>query len=236
MQSGNAQQNSVRYKIPGTKLYYNSHTGYADWSGCNRCLLATGRRIVALRRDGSHTYGTTTTTRLLFIGESPDNTDSNTGIPFSGSAGRVLGFIISELKVSIDYCMTHSVCCETKDIVRLYKPDGTEYLATEQDEANNFLSTPGTYADVINKGRPPSSKEISLCSDHILELATSFKPHGVVYVGTGVKRNQFISQRYVTHTLFREPLYKFLAKEYKLLECRREAQKLTDFIQTLTKR
>lgn len=132
--------------------------------------------------------------------------------------------------------MTHTVCCETKDIVRLYKPDGTEYLASEQDEANNFLTTPGTYADVINQGRPPSAKEINHCADHIVELAQSFKPHGVVYVGTAVRRNQYISQHYHTHTLFREPLYKFLAKEYKLLECRREVKKLTDYIQTLTKR
>lgn len=236
MQPRSAEQNSVRYQIPSSNLIYDSHTGHADWSRCNRCLLATGRRIVALRRDGVHDYGTTTRTRLLFIGEAPDRTDSNTGIPFSGFAGRILGFIISELKTSIAYCMTHTVCCETKDIVRLYKPDGTEYLASEQDEANNFLTTPGTYADVINQGRPPSAKEISHCADHIVELAQSFKPHGVVYVGTAVRRNQYISQHYHTHTLFREPLYKFLAKEYKLLECRREVHKLTEYINTLTKR
>lgn len=236
MQSGNAQQNPVRYKIPGTQLYYDSHTGHADWSRCNRCLLATGRRIVALRRDGSHSYGTTPRTKLLFIGEAPDTTDSSTGVPFSGSAGRILQFIIEQLQVSLDYCMTHSVCCETKDIVRLYKPDGTEYLATEQDEANNFLSTPGTYADVINKGRPPSSSEIKLCADHITELAQSFKPHGVVYVGTSVRKNQYLSQHYDSYTMFKEPLYKFISKEYKLLECRREVKKLTNFIQTLTKR
>jgi len=236
MQSGNDKQNPVGHKIPGTKHYYNSHTGHADWGKCNRCLLATGRRIVAVRRDGKHTYGNTNPKRLLFIGEAPDRTDANTGIPFTGFAGRVLDFIISELRLSIDYCMTHTVCCETKDIVRLYKPDGKEFLSTEQDEANEFLSTPGTYADVINQGRPPSSKEVNLCAEHITELAGSFKPHGVVYVGNSVKRNQFVSLRYPTHTLFREPLYKFLQKEYKLLECRREVNKLTNFIQTLTTR
>jgi uracil-DNA glycosylase len=234
MQSGSAKQNPVRYKIPGTNLIYDSHTGHADWSRCNRCLLATGRRIVAVRRDGHHDYGRTPRTRIMFIGDSPDRTDSNTGIPFTGRAGRVLEFIISELRHSISYCMTHTVCCETKDIVRLYKPDGTEYLSTEQDEANNFLSTPGTYADVINQGRPPSAKEVQLCSDHIVELLDSFKPQGVVYVGTSVRRNQVVSQRYTTHTLFRVPMFKFLEEEYKLLECRREAHKLESYIRSVT--
>ena len=235
MQSGNPQPNPVGHKIRGTSLYYNNSTGHADWSGCQRCVLSTGRRFVALRRDGSHTYGISRSrpTRVLFIGSSPDDTDSSTGIPFTGFAGRVLDFVISELKQPINYCMTHQVCCRTKDIGKLFKPDGKEYLATNEDEASSFLSTPGTYAEVYNVGRLPRHKEIQLCSPHITQLIQDFKPDCIVTVGFEVKYQSTLP----TFRLFAEqktPFQQYIEQtEYNLLTCRREANKLSRFLQSV---
>ena len=236
MQLGNPQQNSFRHKIRGTSLYYNSHTGHADWSGCQRCVLSTGRRIVAVRQDGTHTYGHTTPVRILFVGSSPDSTDSATGIPFSGFAGRVLRYVIGELKHSINYCMTHQVCCQTKDIVKLFKPDGTEYLAADEDEADEFLSTPGTHAELTNVGRLPRQKEKLLCSPHITQIIETFKPKGIVTVGF---ETDFSYPRIPIFRLFgktgAKPFQHYIEEtEYKLLDCRREANKLSRFIQELT--
>jgi uracil-DNA glycosylase len=201
---------------------------------------------VAVRRDGSHTYGISLggrPTRVLFIGSSPDETDSSTGIPFTGFAGRVLGFVISELKQSINYCMTHQVCCRTKDISKLFKPDGKEYLASnewdlehpavESGEASSFLSTPGTYAEVYNVGRLPRHKEIQLCSPHITQLIQDFKPDCIVTVGFEVKYPSTLP----TFRLFAEqktPFQQYIEQtEYKLLTCRREANKLSRFLQSV---
>lgn len=237
MQSGNPQQSPVGYKIRGTSLYYNNHTGYADWSGCQRCVLATGRRIVALRQDGKHTYGATTPVKLLFIGSAPDSTDGATGIPFSGFAGRVLRFVIKELKHSITYCMTHEVCCPTRDIVKLFKPDGTECFATDDEEADAILYTPGTYAEYANIGRLPRPKEKQLCSPHVDQLINSFKPKGIVTVGyeTNYSPRKNIPILRLFASYGPTPFQQYIEKtEYKLLHCRREANKLSRFIQELS--
>jgi len=191
---------------------------------------------VAVRKDGSRTFGQTPNIRLLFIGSAPDETDSSTGIPFSGFAGRVLQSVIENVKHTMTYCMTYQVCCRTKDIAKLFKPDGKEYLSTDLDEATEFLLTPGTYAEVHNVGRLPTRKEIQLCSPHISQLVKSFKPRGIVLIGGETQLSETYNLpilRIFASTGIKSFHQYIEEQEYKLLLCRREANKLSHFIQEI---
>jgi uracil-DNA glycosylase len=232
VQSGKTQSHTVGNPLPRYHFNNYCHSGHADWSGCRKCGLSVGRRYVALRRDGTHRFGGTNPVRLLFIGDSPELTDTFTGRPFTGVSGRLVDGLLAQTKHSIDYCMTNLVGCQTRDIVRLYGPDGKEIYCADDDEANDALETSGATIDAINHGRPPLKSEISICSPHIDELVATFKPKGIVYLGLLPMAHYRTSLPYTK--LFGNSISQFMKQEYKLLPLKREARKLLEFVKELS--
>jgi hypothetical protein len=128
--------------------------------------------------------------------------------------------------------MTNLVGCVTRDVVRLYGPDGKEIYCADQDEATNAVETAGASIEALNYGRSPSKAEAAICSLHIDELIASFKPKGVVYLGLLPMAYYRCSLPYIK--LFGFSTNKFMKQEYKLLEVKREARKLLEFIKELS--
>lgn len=232
MQSGKTQSHTVRDSLPRYHFNNYCHSGHASWSRCRKCSLSLGRRYVALRRDGQHRFAGTPPVKLLFLGESPELTDTFTGRPFTGVSGRLVNELLTHTKHSIDYCMTNLVCCQTRDIVRIYGPDGKELLCSEQDEAEAAIETVGVTLDALNYGRQPSRAEASLCSPHIDELISSFKPKGIVYLGLLPMAYYRCHLPYLK--VFGNSVSQFMKQEYKLLPIKREARKLFQFVKDLS--
>jgi hypothetical protein len=124
------------------------------------------------------------------------------------------------------------VCCQTRDIVKLYGPDGKEIYCGEQDEANTVAETTGTTINAINFGRSPSKAEAAICAPHIDELIASFKPKGIVYLGLYPMAHYRTSLPYIK--LFGNSVSQFMKQEYKLLPLKREARKLLEFVKELS--
>ena len=232
MQPRTTQQNSIGNSLPRYHFNNYCHSGHADWSNCRKCSLNLGRRYVSLRRDGRTRYGGKTPIRLLFLGESPERTDSFTGRPFTGVYGRLINTLLEQSQCSIDYCMTNLVCCETKDIVKLLGPDGKEIYCSEQDEAESAIELFGASIEAINYNRPPSRAEATSCSNHIDELISTFKPRGIVYLGILPMAYYRCSLPYLC--LFKPSMFVFMKQEYKLLPLKHEARKLSAFVKELS--
>jgi len=210
------QQDTVGYRIPGTDLVYNSDTGTSCWRNCKRCFLHIGTRRIAVRRDGTHRNGGP---RLLFIGKYSGSTESVTGIPFSGTSGRILEYIFSQVDSPFHYCLTNLLGCQTFDVRRVKQE-------TDIDEEGS-VDENVTY-EYLNYGRDPSNAEINACSGHITELISSYKPRAIVYLGP-------TSQNFHTNlpTCSLIDIDKISSKEYKVLTCKKEARKLTLFLDGL---
>ena len=232
MQPGKTESHSVGNSVPRYHFNNYCHSGHADWSGCRKCGLSVGRRYVALRRDGTHLFGGTNPVKLLFIGEGPELVDTFTGRPFTGVSGRLVDGLLAQTRHSIQYCMTNLVGCMTRDVVKLHGTDGKEIYCADQDEATEAIETVGATIEALNYGRSPSKAEATICSPHIDELIASFKPKGVVYLGLLPMAYYRCSLPYIK--LFGFSTNKFMKQEYKLLEVKREARKLLEFIKELS--
>ncbi len=169
--------------------------------------------------------------RILFIGEAPGATENATGVPFTGTAGRILNVMFSFVHSPFEFCITNTVCCQPMDIMELYDAAGEPVTIDEDHEAIEFLSSPGTSYAAFNHNRDPSKKEIELCRPHLNELMKSFSPRGVVYLGA-VARNSYPITSIPTLSLLHPA---FIARqEFKLLTVRREAVKLDAFLKSLS--
>lgn len=227
MLTGNAEQNPIGNQIRGTNLYYNSHTGYADWRDCTKCGLCIGRRRVCVRREGTHPYAGATPTRLLFIGEAPGATENATGLPFTGTAGRILNVLFDHVKAAFSYCLTNTVCCQPMDITDILDKDGKPVHFFSDDEAYSQIRFKNYSYSAINHNRQPSRKEIELCRPHINELLHSYSPKGIVYVGA-IARDHYKTSLPSIYLLHPAAIAR---QEYKLLTIKKQARKLQKFIE-----
>lgn len=222
--------------------------GATDWSNCKKCKLHLTRNKVAMRR-----FGGTGHTKLLFIGDIPDETANTTGIPFTGQKGRLLHHLIKHTQFQFRYCLTNTVGCKTLDIT---------FTDTEWDDKvdENFDLSKFTLDldyELYHWDREPTKAERDLCKPHIDELMESFQPHGVIYLGKVaesytdpkylVSVEALVSDpdsRFYKHTshnadwawrhiptLSLIDLNKLLKMEYKLLTVRKEARKLDQFVE-----
>ena len=231
MLDGNVKQDPIGNPIRGTNLVYNSYTGHADWRNCTNCGLCVGRRRTCVRRDGTHTFAGTIPSRILFIGEAPGVTENATGIPFTGTSGRILDLLFSFVRASFNYCITNLVCCQPMTIVQLYDKNGDPIDTFTDDEATTVLREPGVHFDAIDHNRQPTRKEMELCRPHITELLSSYRPQAVVYLGA-LARDNFHTQLpsiSLTHPAAIARL------EYKLLPIKRQARLLETFLLELQK-
>jgi len=72
---------------------------------CQRCHLAKSRKNVVIYRGSPKPF-------LLFVGEAPGRTEDESGLPFMGSAGKILDKAIVEIGVKErDYGITNVFMC-----------------------------------------------------------------------------------------------------------------------------
>jgi DNA polymerase len=77
----------------------------AEMTVCQRCHLAKVRKNVVVYRGSTKPY-------LLFVGEAPGRREDESGLPFMGSAGKILDRAIAELAIKeSDYGITNVFMC-----------------------------------------------------------------------------------------------------------------------------
>lgn len=229
--------------VPG-----EAYTGVSDWGDCKRCRLWHTRHRVAIKRTGG-----SGTTRLLFIGEAPGETENKTGIPFVGVAGKILYHLFKHTHFQFQYLITNTVGCRPVDVSFL-----DDDYTSKFDE--DFSLGDYVYEDdyeLLNWNREPTKAEIDLCKPHIDELLESYQPHGVVYLGKVAESykdpnylipvESYIGDplaKHYRHTNYNDDWVKrhvptlslfhpaYIARlEYKLLTIRKEARKLDEFVE-----
>jgi hypothetical protein len=82
-----------------------------------------------------------------------------------------------------------------------------------------------------NWNRTPEKKELEACRPHIEEIVESEQPHGIVYLGKVAESYKTRLPKLSLH----HPAY-ISRMEYKLLPVKKEALKLTRFIDQLNKK
>lgn len=223
----------------------DTHTGNRDWGDCKRCRLYHTRNRVVIKR-----FGGTGHTRILFIGEAPGELENKTGIPFVGTAGKILEQLFKLTHFQFQYCITNTVGCRP---VNLYFLD-----SADDDRDDIVLSdyTEGEDYELMDWNREPTKAEMELCRPHIDELIENFHPNGVVYLGKVAESyadpklilpEQRLTDpdaklyKHTTHSIgyvYRHlptlSLYHpaYIARlEYKLLTVKKEARKLDQFVE-----
>lgn len=244
MQHHCIKQNPVGHRIRGTNLYYNPNTANNQWGDCSRCALQYGRRRVCLRYDGVRQFQNQRPIRILFIGQAPGTTENATGVPFSGSSGRVLTQIFDYTKTAFQICITNLICCQPKDL--FHKDAGeidedtspllTQLLVHRIDEtptSEQIRQQIAPQLDSANFNREPTRKEIIACSSHITELEQEYYPQGIVFLGVQALQAKIISR---CPTLKLKHPAAIAREEYKVKPMKDQANLLKEFINGLRTR
>lgn len=113
----------------------NTHTGRSEWGTCTKCRLYHTRRNVVLKRTFRHKSGTSP--RLMLLGEAPGKTEDATRIPFIGSSGRLLDYILKEISPFFGLA-TNTVCCRPHDADFPREPTPSE-IALCKDHITELL-------------------------------------------------------------------------------------------------
>jgi uracil-DNA glycosylase len=225
MHNRTIKQDTIGNRLRGTSLFQNYHTGNdgtgTNWEGCTGCKLHYGRTRVCVRYDGTRFWRQERPVRLLFIGEAPGATENATGVPFTGTTGRVLDVLFEYTRTAFKVCLTNLVCCQTKDTIEI---DFGQIDSPDHDIKGDLEFT--------NYGRQPTKKEMSACRSHIDELISSFHPEGLVYIGSYARDNYAPIRKLPTHH-FPHPSFILREHEFRLIPVKQEAKKLQKFIQNL---
>jgi DNA polymerase len=96
----------------------------------NKINNCTACNLVKFAAHKVHFRGSLTA-RILFIGEAPGRQEDEEGLPFVGSAGKILDSLLSKYNLSKDsYAITNCVCCRppgnrvpTKEEISACKPN-----------------------------------------------------------------------------------------------------------------
>ncbi len=173
MHSGLSEQAALRNRLSGYSGDDISSTSNRCWANCTNCGLHRTRNRVALKRRGGHGR-----VRLLFIGEAPGEFEDVMGVPFIGPAGNILNKTIDYCFLSFhaqfSYVITNTVNC---------RPQTVLFLSTEAEEWDFNTLVPGEDYEVYDHNRDPTPQEIEACRPHIDEIASDFRPHGIIYLG-----------------------------------------------------
>ncbi len=237
-------------RTPPEILPGNTYCGATDWGDCKKCRLYHTRNRVAIKR-----YSGSGHTKILFIGEAAGELENKTGIPFVGTAGKILEQLLKLTHFQFQYCITNTVGCRPVDVLFLDSAKDEELDDVDSFSLSNYMLDQDY--EIQNWNREPTKAEIELCKPHIDELMESFRPHGVVYLGKVAE--SYTNPKYLIPTeklvsdpeskLFRHSSYNndwswrhiptlsmlhpaYIARmEYKLLTVRKEAHKLDLFVE-----
>lgn len=174
-----------------------------------------------------HKRGGTGLVRLLFIGEAPGEFEDYLGVPFVGRAGSILSVLFDFCRADFTYVITNTVCCRPVDVI---------YLDHSTDPATHDKLKRGTDYELMNFNREPTKEEMDLCRPHIDEILVDLDPHGVVYLG---KTAQSYTKKHMAKLGKKLPTLSlhhpaYIARlEYKVQIVRKEAAKLSHFVETL---
>lgn len=156
----------------------------------------------------------------MLLGEAPGQFEDVLGIPFVGPAGRILTQIIKYVEYPFQYVITNMVCCRPQTVVWLDS-------SNEEEDINDYEE--GTDYEIHDLNRDPEKSEMDACRPHIDEIFDEFNPDGIVYLGK-VATNY--SAPRVPTVEVKHPAY-IARLEYKLLTVRKEARKISKFIEKL---
>lgn len=248
MQSRLPQQIAVGHPVRGNYIKPgNTHTGVTDWGNCQRCRLHHTRKRVAIRREGGSGH-----IRILFIGEAPGQLEDKTGTPFVGTAGRIFRWYIKFVPFNFHYLVTNAVGCRPVDV--LFLDTKIDQKVNEEGFDLDDYVLDEDY-ELYDWNRNPTKGELERCSPHIQELLSTYKPHGVVYLGSIAASyqnpNYEVSSsdlhehdaRYFKHKESKDKILRYVPTlelyhpayiarmEYKVLPVKKEAKKLEHFIE-----
>ncbi|GIW60336.1 MAG: hypothetical protein KatS3mg087_1402 [Patescibacteria group bacterium] len=155
----------------------------------------------------------------MFIGEAPGQLEDALGLPFVGSAGRVLETTLELCHMNFHYCITNTVCC---------RPCTIYYLDDSLENKDLSELVPGEDYTIEDYNREPTRKEIEACKPHIEELIESYGPDGVIYLGKVAKTLDLpLPSLELLHPAA------ILRQEYKLVTVKKEARKIDKFVKVL---
>lgn len=189
-------------QISGTSLQNHQH----NWKNCQRCPLHTVRKSVVLIRG-------TVPCKVLFIGETPGESEDVLGVPFMGPAGKLLNQIIE------------SACNKA----------GRPWFVTQMAFTHLIGCIPKN-EDTRRKGTEPLPSEVEACQSRILDLIKISKPKIIVAVGTlsdkyGKKQEW---EKYATIEVIHHPSYLMRLDQTRYgLETQRTVVKLTQAFEEL---
>lgn len=180
------------------------------------------------------------------IGEAPGVTENTTGVPFTGTSGRILDTILSFVQTGFTYIITNVVGCQPCDPVydSTPSPDTLDLSDPDSPQLDMSSSTPD-YIDfpdldspsplnivsTTNLNRTPTQKELEACSPHLKELVTSFGPRAVINLG---KVAATFQTRLPTLNVMHPAA--IARMEYKLLAMKKEARKIDTFLTSLNRK
>ena len=75
-----------------------------DWRGCQKCALAATRTQVVVGSGDPDSD-------LMFVGEAPGFHEDKQGVPFVGSAGKLLDTLLGEIGLSPDGYIANVLKC-----------------------------------------------------------------------------------------------------------------------------
>lgn len=164
----------------------------------------------------------------MFIGEAPGATEDLLGVPFVGTAGRILNWIISDVPHQFSYLITNTVCCRPQTVVYLEHQLDLDHAEHNPDFSLNQLIEGEDY-EIQEYNREPHKAEIEACRPHVDELLDDYKPHGIVYLGSVAKSHPVKGLPTVS---LKHPAY-IARLEFKLQTARKEAHKIELLIERI---
>lgn len=155
-------------------------------------------------RDSKHS-------KILFIGEAPDEYDNALGKAYSGANGRIVNSIFQQCSTTFAFCLVQTVGCRP----------------TEKDYRDTLVN------------RVPTKAEATLCKPRIDQLVESYHFSGVVYMGKNAENYRHVLKEQpglFTKAITIQDPAAILKMEYKLYSIKKAARKIDTHVSSIIER
>jgi uracil-DNA glycosylase len=149
-----------------------------EWSGCERCSLASRRtHLVHLRG--------TVPAQVLFIGEAPGHSEDSVGYPFVGDAGKILGGIQDPPAPEYNWGIIEAA----QNRLRTSGDSRTRGMSFTWAIVNVVACLPEKFERGLHTVddkwllRQPTKEEALVCRPRLDALIELVKPHVVILLG-----------------------------------------------------